>query len=45
MTAAAMIPPLWRRIMNPRVRAWRREFYPEVEDWTAYNKGLNPPPR
>jgi alkane 1-monooxygenase len=45
MTAVAMIPPLWRRVMNPRVRAWRRAFYPEVEDWTPYNKGLNPPPR
>ncbi|MGP1357165.1 alkane 1-monooxygenase [Roseicyclus sp.] len=45
MTAVAMVPPLWRRVMNPRVRAWRRTFYPEVEDWTPYNKGLNPPPR
>ena len=23
MTMAAMVPPLWRRIMNPRVRRWR----------------------
>ena len=42
MGMAAMIPPLWRRIMNPRVRAWRRQFYPEITDWHAYNKGLNP---
>ncbi len=45
MTALAMIPPLWRRVMNPRVRAWRRKFYPDITDWTPYNKGLNPPPR
>ncbi|GHE01650.1 alkane 1-monooxygenase [Defluviimonas sp. 20V17] len=45
MTALAMIPPLWRRRMNPRVRAWRRSYYPEVSDWTPYNKGTNPMPR
>ncbi|WP_434616138.1 alkane 1-monooxygenase [Tabrizicola sp. M-4] len=44
MTIAAMIPPLWKRIMNPRVRAWRRKFYPDITDWHAYNKGLNPVP-
>ena len=33
MTLAALVPPLWRRIMNPRVRAWRRTYYPDVEDW------------
>jgi len=45
MTAAAMVPPLWRRVMNPRVRAWRKQFYPEVADWQPYNKALNPLPR
>ena len=45
MTAAAMIPPLWRRRMNPRVRAWRRRYYPEITDWTPYNAGTNPLPR
>lgn len=45
MTALAMIPPLWRRRMNPRVRAWRRQFYPDIEDWSAYNAGANPMPR
>ncbi len=34
MVFAAQIPPVWRRMMNPRVRAWRRRWYPEVEDWT-----------
>jgi alkane 1-monooxygenase len=34
MAMAAMVPPVWRRIMNPRVRAWRRQFYPGITDWT-----------
>lgn len=45
MTLAAMVPPLWKRIMNPRVKAWRRKFYPDITDWHAYNKALNPQPR
>ena len=44
MTMVAMIPPLWRRIMNPRVRAWRKAHYPEITDWTVYNKAANPLP-
>ena len=44
MTMAALVPPLWRRVMNPRVRAWRRQFYPDVIDWQPYNKALNPMP-
>jgi alkane 1-monooxygenase len=42
MTMAAMIPPLWKRIMNPRVKAWRRKYYADIVDWHPYNKGLNP---
>jgi alkane 1-monooxygenase len=45
MTFAAMIPPLWRRIMNPRVREWRRTYYPEITDWHPYNTAQTPPPR
>ncbi|WP_395003770.1 alkane 1-monooxygenase [Cypionkella sp.] len=45
MTVAAMLPPLWRRIMNPRVRAWRRQYYPDITDWKPYNKALNPAPK
>ncbi len=45
MTVTAMFPPLWRRVMNPRVRAWRRHYYPEITDWHPYNKALNPGPR
>ncbi len=42
MGIAALIPPLWRRVMNPRVRAWRAQFYPDITDWHPYNKALNP---
>ena len=45
MTMAAMAPPLWRRIMNPRVRRWREMYYPDVTDWLPYNKATNPLPR
>lgn len=45
MAAMAMVPPLWRRRMNPRVRAWRARFYPEVTDWTPYNAGQTEMPR
>jgi len=45
MTMAAMIPPLWKRVMNPRVKAWRKHYYPEIEDWQPYNKALLPLPR
>jgi alkane 1-monooxygenase len=45
MTFAAMIPPLWKRVMNPRVKAWRAQYYPDIEDWHPYNKALNPAPR
>jgi alkane 1-monooxygenase len=45
MTAAAMIPPLWKRIMNPKVWAWRKQHYPEITDWADYNKARHPMPR
>lgn len=45
MGMAAMVPPVWRRIMNPKVRAWRKKFYPEIEDWTPYKLRANPAPR
>jgi len=45
MTIAAMIPPLWRRVMNPRVRKWRAAYYPEITDWKPYNKAANPAPK
>ena len=45
MTTASMIPPLWRRMMNPRVRKWRQMYYPEITDWSPYNQLRNPMPR
>lgn len=45
MTMTALIPPLWRRMMNKRVRAWRNRYYPEISDWSAYKDGTNPLPR
>jgi hypothetical protein len=42
MTMAAMVPPVWKRVMNRRVKAWRKQFYPDITDWHAYNKALNP---
>lgn len=45
MTVAAMIPPLWRRVMNPRVRQWRAMYYPEITDWTPYARATNPMPK
>ncbi|MGJ8590556.1 MAG: alkane 1-monooxygenase [Yoonia sp.] len=45
MTVMAMMPRVWRRVMNPRVQKWREMYYPEITDWTAYNKGTNPYPR
>lgn len=45
MALSAMVPPLWRRVMNPKVRAWRKRFYPEITDWKPYNKAQLPMPR
>jgi alkane 1-monooxygenase len=42
MTMAAMIPPLWKRVMNRRVKEWRKRHYPDITDWHAYDKGLTP---
>jgi len=45
MTALAMMPHLWRRRMNPKVRDWRAMYYPEITDWDAYKNGTTPLPR
>ena len=45
MTMAAMAPPIWRKIMNPRVQRWRDMYYPEITDWRPYNKAALPMPR
>jgi alkane 1-monooxygenase len=33
MTVLAMVPPLWRRVMNRKVRKWRATYYPEITKW------------
>lgn len=45
MGFVSLIPPLWKRIMNPRVKAWRAQHYPDIIDWSAYNTASNPLPR
>ena len=45
MGIVALAPPVWRRVMNPRVRAWRKQFYPDITDWTPYTDGSLPPPK
>ena len=45
MTTMALLPSVWRRVMNPRVKAWRAQFYPEVTDWLPYDKGKTPMPK
>ena len=45
MTMAAMIPPVYLRMMNPRVRKWRAMYYPEINDWSRYKAASNPIPR
>lgn len=42
MGIVALYPKYWRKMMNPRVAKWRAQFYPEIKDWTPYNKGLVP---
>ena len=44
MTTMALIPPLWRRKMNPRVRRWRSMYYPEITDWQPYTRATTPMP-
>lgn len=42
MAMMATTPPLWRRRMNPRVRQWRKTYYPEITDWQPYKTGRHP---
>ena len=45
MATLAMVPPLWRRRMNPRVREWRRRYDPDITEWGDYNRGSLPLPK
>ena len=40
MILVAMVPPLWRRVVDPLVDEWRKRFYPEIENWRAYESRL-----
>ncbi len=42
MTIVALIPPLWRRVMNPRVETWRAHHYADITDWAYYNAHVTP---
>lgn len=35
LTWVVYVPPLWHRMMDPKVRAWRTRFYPDVTEWRA----------
>ncbi len=35
MTAMSFNPWLWRRVMNKRVRQWRKDHYPEIVKWRS----------
>lgn len=45
MGAAALVPPLWNRLMEPRVARWRVLYYPEILDWSDYDAAATPMPR
>ena len=36
MTVIAMMPPIFKKTMNPRVKEWRLFHYPDIDDWTLY---------
>lgn len=44
MILIALNPPLWGRIMDRRVRKWRARHYPEIEDWSGYDRGRHEEP-
>ncbi|KQI73438.1 alkane 1-monooxygenase [Loktanella sp. 5RATIMAR09] len=45
MTMIALVPPAWRKTMNPRVKDWRTRYYPEIKNWKPYKNATNPMPR
>lgn len=42
MGAMALVPKFWKSRMNPRVRDWRKKYYPDITDWAPYNFGATP---
>ena len=45
MTMIALVPVAWKKMMHPRIRAWRAKHYPEIADWAPYKNASNPMPR
>ncbi len=45
MTVMALAPRFWKSRMNPRVRIWRKMYYPNITDWAPYNTASTPNPR
>jgi alkane 1-monooxygenase len=45
MTVMALAPRFWKSRMNPRVRTWRKMYYPNITDWAPYNTASTPNPR
>ena len=45
MAVMAFVPPVWLRVMNARVRKWRKLHYPHITDWEPYKKASHPLPR
>lgn len=45
MGVMALFPRKWRKVMNARVRAWRKQFYPDITDWTIYDQRLTLMPK
>ena len=33
MVCISLVPFVWRKIMNPKVLAWRKQFYPSFDKW------------
>ena len=45
MAVIACNPRAFRRMMNPKVRQWRKTYYPEITDWQPYKEGSTPMPK
>ena len=41
MAGLAMAPRRWFETMDPLVDRWRAHFYPQIDDWTAYDSSVS----
>ena len=37
MSGLALFPKRWFKTMDPLVDQWRKQFYPEIDDWEVYD--------